>query len=396
VTLAFFLLSAWCLHGLVREIWARGIAAWTLLAYLGMPLALFYSRAVHIDFPALAFAHAMAWCWARAVLRGSRRWLLFGVVLAIPAVLIKAPYAATLLLPLVAVGLRSPHWRRLVPVLPVVVIPALVFVLWQRHSLAINAAAPDWSFIPTYRRFVDNSHWYYGEWRQRLDLERWSAVASRLVFEGVGLLGLIPACAGGCLVFAQRRLWPVAAWLAGLGLYVVVFFNLNVVHNYYQIPWLAPLALCLVVGLGWVAGVLTRSAVAASRLMMVLLLACAALWVAHAERYYYAVPVEYLEVAALVNDHTPEDALVVVAFRGLDPRAPHILYPAHRDGWSIPERDLTPDLLERLQQEGATHLAMAWTKAPPDPALVAYVRELGVLAVAQVEGSWVGVYRLDD
>lgn len=394
VTFGFFLVAAWCLHGLVREILGRGVASWTLLAYLGMPLALFYSRAVHIDYPALAFAHAMAWCWVRAALRGSRRWLLLGVALAIPAVLIKAPYAATVLLPIVVVGLRSPHWRRLLPVMPALVVPVLVFVAWQRHSLAVNATAPDWSFIPTYRRFVDNAHWYYGEWRQRLDLERWATVAGRLTFEGVGLLGLIPTCAGGCLVLAQRRLWPVAAWLAGLGFYVLVFFNLNVVHNYYQIPLLAPLAICLVVGLAWVASVLTRSTETASRLVMGLVVACAGLGVMHAERHYYVVPAPYLEVAALVREHTPEDALVVVTFRELDPRAPHILYPAHRDGWSIPERDLTPDLLERLRQEGATHLAIAWTASPSDPALVAYVGELRVLAQGQVEGSRVGVYQL--
>ena len=394
VTFGFFLVAAWCLHGLVRELLGRGLASWTLLAYLGMPLVLFYSRAVHIDYPALAFAHAMAWCWVRAALRGSRWWLLLGVLFAIPASLIKAPYAATLLLPLVVVGLRSPHGRRLLPVMPALVVPVLVFVAWQVHSLAVNATAPDWSFIPTYRRFVDNAHWYYGEWRQRLDLERWATVAGRLTFEGVGLLGLIPTCAGGCIVLAKRRLWPVAAWLAGLGLYVLVFFNLNVVHNYYQIPLLAPLAICLVVGLGWVASALTRSTATASKLVMGLLVACAGLGVVNAERHYYVVPVPYLEVAALVLEHTPENALVVVSFRALDPRAPHILYPAHRDGWSIPERDLTPDLLDRLRQAGATHLAMTWSTSPPDSGLVAYVRELPVLATRQVDGIWVGVYQL--
>ena len=394
VTLAFFLLSAWFFERFVAEILGAGIARWATLAYLAMPLGLFYSRAVHIDPAALALAHGMAWCWARAANRGARSWLVAGVALAVPAVLVKAPYAATMLAPLAVVALRSPHLRRLAPLLPLLLLPVAAFVAWQGHAQAVNAAAPDWGFIPTYRRFTDNAHWYFGGWRMRLNLELWATIAGRLLTDVVGVLGLLPAVVGALLAFSRRRLWPLAAWLAGLGLYVLVFFNLNEKHDYYQLPFLGPLAVCLVLGLGWLAGLFLRSGRARLTVVSVLLVACAATWVVHAERTYYRVPRKYLEAAQLVCDSTPDDALVVVSFGGLDPRCPNILYPARRDGWSIPDRDLRPELVERLRAQGASHLMVAWT-LPPSEALEAYLEPFPVVAEGRAGDVRVQVFRLD-
>ncbi|RLE28324.1 MAG: hypothetical protein DRJ61_16640, partial [Acidobacteria bacterium] len=68
----------------------------------------------------------------------------------------------------------------------------------------------------------------------------------------------------------------------------------------------------------------------------------------------------------------PEGELVVISYGGLDPRSPHLLYRARRYGWSIPDRDLKPDLIQRLEEEGATWLAVV-TPNPPSGTLGAFL-----------------------
>ena len=95
-----------------------------------------------------------------------------------------------------------------------------------------------------------------------------------------------------------------------------------------------------------------------------------------------------------MREGTPDDALVIVSFGGLDPRCPNILFPAHRDGWSIPDRDLNPVLLERLRAEGASHLMVAWT-LPPSEALKTYLELFPVLVEGTSGGFRAQVFGLE-
>ena len=95
-----------------------------------------------------------------------------------------------------------------------------------------------------------------------------------------------------------------------------------------------------------------------------------------------------------MREGTPDDALVIVSFGGLDPRCPNLLFPAHRDGWSIPDRDLTPGLVERLRAEGASHLMVAWT-LPPTEALKSYLAPLPGLVEGTSGGFRAQVFGLE-
>jgi hypothetical protein len=79
VTLLFFCGSAVYLFLLVRRLFGER-AAWPALAvYLVLPLGQFYSRALHVDFSAVFFAHAMAWHLLRGYERRSALHNLAGV-----------------------------------------------------------------------------------------------------------------------------------------------------------------------------------------------------------------------------------------------------------------------------------------------------------------------------
>ncbi|MBM4047878.1 MAG: hypothetical protein FJ279_22485, partial [Planctomycetes bacterium] len=100
VTLAFFAGAAVYLFLLVRFLFDRLVAVWATAIYLVLPLGIFYSRAVHIDFCAVGLAHAMLYYWTRGYAENKPPLLAAGTACGVLAFLVKAPYAFYLLLPL--------------------------------------------------------------------------------------------------------------------------------------------------------------------------------------------------------------------------------------------------------------------------------------------------------
>ena len=158
----------------------------------------------------------------------------------------------------------------------------------------------------------------------------------------------------------------MASWSLGVVAYLLLFFNLNWAHNYYQIP-LTPIvalliALCLDHFFGrrppWGPALATTLAAA---------FALASLW--YAGQVYYHVDWRAVRAGQIVEAHTAQDDLVVVYlyddnFEYSDPR---LLYRARRRGWSIRPRDLTPERMAIYAAEGGRFLAVV--ESEPDPRL---------------------------
>jgi O-antigen ligase len=356
VFLLFFLGSAFFAYRFVCEVVGRRLARMTVLIYLVMPLSLFYSRAIHIDFSALFFAYGMATFFAVGLRRESARWMWAGACFAAVALMIKAPYVLPVVPPLGVLVFRDHKWRFVLRSLPQLALPVLVFWFWEVHVHAVNSAAPDWDFIPHYRKMVQSWGWYFGTLAQRLDPRIWLFLGQRFWSEVTGALGVVPLLVGLVAMIRQRS-WLLLSWCAGAVLMLLVFFNLCVVHNYYLIPFLAPAACLIAVGILWLVDEVGLRRIGRVVMAAGLLLLLAAEYIRYAEGHYYGVLADVIEGGRVIEEHTPEGSLLVVSRGDFDCRSPHLLYSAHRYGWSITERDLQPDLLEKLQDLGADHLA---------------------------------------
>lgn len=371
VTLAAFGISALYLYRIARRISGARIAAWTLLATLALPLGQFYSRAPQVDFAASALAFAFLFHGMVALERRSATHaLLAGVCGALGAV-IKAPYLVPVAAPLALAALASPGMGARAVLVPVLGIPAAAFMVWYRYMNAVNAAVPDWSFLPGFYREVNAYGWYFGTNAQRLDAANWIKIARRLVIEvatPVGVLLALPGLGWGASR-ADGRMDArafVAAWLAGVVAYLTVFFNLNVVHNYYQIPALAPAALAIALGIE----ALDRRFPRPLRLGTVAfaLLAIAALVI---PVYYrdYRVDWRRVEGGTAIAAHVPPGQLVIACERRAGWSDPRLLARADRDGWPLALGDLTAERVTKLENLGARWLAiLSETGAPPDTA----------------------------
>jgi 4-amino-4-deoxy-L-arabinose transferase-like glycosyltransferase len=368
VALAATAVAALYLFRIARELAGSEVARLATVLFVAAPLVQFYSRAAHVDPFATAAAHAFLHHALRAVRGGGVGHGLAAALAGALAAMVKVPYLVPVLAPLAWAMVRAPRRGRVAGLLLGAVVAA-AFVAWRAHVRAVNGAAPDWDWLPGYYKEVDPWWWYVGQWRQRLEPGAWATLAQRLAWEVATPLGAALALAGlarrGHGQAHDARV-PVALWLAAALLYLLVFFPLNVIHNYYQFPFAAPLAGAAALGLVALAGEHggPRRAAAWAALAAVLALAV----VLPVRRGWYRVDAVRVAAGAAIAAHTPPGELVVVVDRGSEYTDPRLLHRADRHGWAVRAEDVSPGLLARLVDEGAAHLA--WVEEAGESRLI--------------------------
>jgi hypothetical protein len=361
VFLLFFIGSIFYLYKLVRLFGNKHLAEITTVIYTMMPLALFYSRAIHIDFSALFFAFGMTYQFAVGIQQESRRELLKGAMLGTFAFLIKAPYAFYFALPLLYVIIRDKKWKFCLKQSWVFLIPVVLFVLWIQYTKHVNSQAPNWSFIPGYRNFTDNSHWYYGNLKQRQNIENWQTIYDRLSNEILGGFGAALFLLGVVTQAWRKQFLFFTIWLLCMPLYVIIFFNLNIIHNYYQIPFLAPVAIFIAMGILFLAQLVKKQSISIAAILTIAVVQ--EHW-RYAENNYYQVLHDQIEIGNVIKENTKTNDLVIVTYGGLSPQCPNILYRARRNGWQISTHFIDARLTFKLIEAGATHYAVIARELP--------------------------------
>ncbi len=360
ITLAFFLGAAAFLYLIVKYLQGIALARMTTLIFLMAPLSLFYSRAMHIDFSAVFFSHAMLYCLMRGIDEEKVGWTVAGSAAGILAFLIKAPYAFFLFLPLAWHVIVQSKYRFTLKMAPALVLPLICFALWRHHAHEVNSRAPDWFFIRDYKKFIDMGWWYFGTLGQRFDAHQWAVIIERLFRECCTVVGSVFFVAG--LFLRPRPERPTTffkLWLAGLIIYLLIFFNPNYGHNYYQIPFLSITSFFIaagiqsVVNLRAVARVPKRQWLVLGALVLVF---ANAIWTSE-RRYYWIDPIR-TEAGRIIAQRTDPDALIIAAVPQTSPQDPTLLYRARRAGWSVRPEIVTPELIDKLVDAGASNLVV--------------------------------------
>ena len=367
ITLLFFTGSVGYLFLFVRRLIDTRLAVISAGVYVVLPLAIFYSRAIHIDFFSVFFAHAMAYHLLSALEVPRFRDVALAMIAGSFSFLIKAPYAFYFSLPLMCIALQQKRPLRSLTALGAVFsIPCILFFLWRFHATAVNSAMPNWEFIPGYIKFVKMGSWYFGSLEDRFVMYHWLIIWRRFVYEVTSSVGIWLFFAGliVSLITAFRGFWrqmlPLWLWLAGVFIYVLIFFNLNIIHNYYQIPLVAVSSVFIALGIDAPRRLLRcqlcKTGNFISLLLFVTLSLCS---FSYAKSNYFTRNAVRDAFGDIVRKNTPEDALIIASpnFR-TDCRDPSTLFGARRYGWSIDKRVLSRDLVGRLKHEGASYLTV--------------------------------------
>lgn len=366
VFLLFYLGSAYYLHRLVSYLSGVTLARITTLIYLVMPLSLFYSRAIHIDFTAVFFSHAMLYYLVRGIDENRSFLIITGVLLGTLGFLIKAPYVFYLFFPFAWHAWKTDKVWQFLKWIPILAIPAVSFILWRIYVEKVNSAAPDWNFLPGYYKFVDMGFWYFGTLDQRWNLEVWKVLLSRLTFEVSTPLGLLLLIYGFFIKHSAGKIAFFKIWWLSTFVYLLIFLNLNYHHNYYQIPFLAPSAYLMALAIYTLDQKLKARYIRLNNFpAAILLLLISVSAVGYAETNsrweivgYYSIDWVRIRAGQIIRENTPKDALIFSVMKNTNVQDPRLLYQARRNGWSLDIKDLTADIIFKLKAEGADYLAL--------------------------------------
>ncbi len=336
---------------------SRWASIGALLFYLWSPYMIFWSRTSMIDYAAVAFA--LGYCYFLLIwLRNYRlmRLFWFAITFGCLAYLTKITTVLTVTIPIgwfilmhVSESLRAntPHagllerllgFARerklfLVALTCAIVLPVAAAYAWVLHRNRIAGASPWTAQHVSYHL----TKWVYGTWSQRLSLENWMQILSRIkdyILPGISCLF---AAAG--LLFARKYTARSRGfvYIMFLGAVVTVFayFNLYCIHDYYLIA-ITP-ALSIAAGMG-----IYHLLVVSFRKMPLLIVAAIVLILLpfHTKkiRDYMFIPykMDYnnslYRIGLAVRNATKEDERVVVADFTWDST---ILYYARRKGFML-------------------------------------------------------------
>jgi 4-amino-4-deoxy-L-arabinose transferase-like glycosyltransferase len=348
--LFFFLLGVYYFYKILLVYLNRLTAQIAVLIYTVLPLSLFYSRAVHIDFFALCFAFAMFYYYSLGIRDKNWKHIFIGSLFATICFLVKAPYAFSFVIPLLYIISTEGRWKFCFRYSLLFIFPIIFFLFWLYKSNEINSQAPDWTYIPNYHRFNDNFNWYFGKLEHRFIARSWTTLIHRFLYDvSGGFIGLTLVVIGLISSFYYKTNPVFKLWFLGSLVYFFIFFNLNVIHNYYQIPFLPVVSVFISI-----ACVKIVEQFKIGKLLIVSLLLIGVFYqsIIFAEKEYFKIDEEQHIIGDYISKNTSEQDLVLVSVNGLSVHCPNILYRAKRNGWSVPIADINGKIVFNLMKEG--------------------------------------------
>jgi hypothetical protein len=390
VTLLFFIGSLLYFHATVRRVFGAAVARHAAAVYALLPLGIPYSRMVHPDFCIIFFAHAYAFHALDFIERRRASAYALATLAATAAFLMKAPYVFYFAMPLAVYAWLRPGRRIVADTLglgSIFIVPFLAAMWFNGYRILMEAAHEESILYPMKWTAESLNARFFGTPAQRLFAEPWIFFTRRLVILAATLPGALLALAA--TLFAWRwRGWTGYAflamlWLGTLAYLLLVFPIVTSDHDYYSLPFLAPLALAIALTLarlGDIAGPGWRSAAAV--VAAYLALAAGSAYGLQRGPFLYSAPYfthdwPRIEAARVMAAELPERDLVISVGQGRSTgwSDPRILYMANRRGWAIEMSALDEAALALYRSGGARRAAVLMT--PDHPPVNA---ELGVLA----------------
>ena len=343
-----------------RLLVGAGIRRWPRAAALACfayaPLDLFYFQAPMVDGLAVLLALVSLAAYVRApearVRSGSGAALLLSAFL---STLIKSPVYLPVFVAIEWHRARTRGLRALTGFesVALALVAALGVLLFKLYWMLVNGSAV--ALSPWERRH------YFGTLGERVSLASWTPVVTDLLHLTSTPVMAVFAVLGALWWVCRGRGRTAAVFtglLVGCGVTLLVFFDRYPPHNYYQLPFVFPLAFFAAQGLQALR-VRARAARHSSRprrwlfagaLPVVVLAAAFFSWSGFRALAGSNRAVELIRSrGAWIREHTRPDDYVVYLFEGsADDWNPAYLYFARRNGYNLPLGELGPPELAAL------------------------------------------------
>lgn len=362
INLLFFSFCLAYFYSFVKLIFSKSLAQYSALIFLLLPLVFYYSHTFLVDFFALGCGFAFCYYFVRGLWEESWIYWVVATLFASLSFLVKAPVSFYLVLPLLVLLIQSKKWKFFIRFSWMFVLALIPFYLWQKHSIHLNSMAPDLkAFISDYRKFDDNSMWYFGLWEHRYIPYSWYTLWYRFSQEITGGLFVLFMAISGLAFFSfQKHSYFILAWVLGLLVMLLTFFNLNVIHNYYQLAFMPLLA----IGIAQFIVFLGQEQKGIQKGLAVVVIAIVGIHSYLELSNSYFQKTEFKELGGWLEEHTKPDDIVVTTYGGLSAQCPLVLASAHRFGYSLSHANLNPNNIIKLMEHDATKFYYV-TKSEP-------------------------------
>ncbi len=365
VTILASVVAAYFVYKIARLFYDRREPLYAAAFFLFTPLGIYYGRVPMLDMLEIALGCAYFYYFAAYVRERRTAHLVLAAVAGSLAFVVKPPYSVLLLVPLAYLYYRA-YGARLKPAaITGLAVPVVMMFAWQRYANGVNAHYNDGLFpyeqleyAIQVRLWPPNTH-YFGTLADRLHFAYYVRLAARV---GVGILaglGAVPLIAG-LVARVEKRDYLFYAWMAAVLGSFLVFFNLNVVHDYYQMPLLPITAIFCGKGLQVIVERVDarsgRRAAKAALAAFVLLYAGALVAVVYRVGYFEQIAVSRVAVARQIDESARSDAFVAVSTPEWGNFDPSVLYFAGKRGYMVPQVELDEAMLEYLRRSDVRRL----------------------------------------
>ena len=238
VSILFYYVSATVLFFVFRALKFTTIQSYVpVILFLGSPFYLFWSRTFMIESTAIAFGLFSVLFFIKSNNSYKHKYvalaILFGVLSALTKITTFGIFLTFISIIFIMNYFESRRhalnisYRKLfVTIVPIIVVPLLVAMIWNNYADFLKSQNPLASFIVSENLFK----WNFGTIEMKLALKTWLAVFSRgeLIMGSTGFIVL------GFVSFISKKVsWISLAAIASFLIGPIVFTNLYVVHEYY-------------------------------------------------------------------------------------------------------------------------------------------------------------------
>ncbi len=344
VSLVVSLFGLFFFYKLLQSKFSESVARVGLVTLAMLPLYFYYARNIQPDMLMVTASIIALYFTQRFCVTKLRRDLWIALSFLSLAMLVKIP-AVFIVIPMLSLL----GWRRLVAAFTpanllfgalVVVAPSAAWYAWSAHLSAAFGLG----------------QYYYGD----LDLRQSLRLIKTSEYWRVMLFYSLPqhnsaapawlAAGFGFIYAAVRKYWLPLAWLAAVGLFLVIFANKSFYHNYYSLPLAPALAALLAVGFVWLWNIFKSENRLVPYLFALTYFASLVLVAKPKLQAAYAISnPEYARLESVMDKVSTRHDLIITT----DGAEPRMLYFAHRKGWALAPDQANIQELESLHRLGA-------------------------------------------
>ncbi|MFC1560239.1 ArnT family glycosyltransferase [Candidatus Margulisiibacteriota bacterium] len=243
LSIFFTILSSIFLYLLAKKLFDYRIAAFSILFFLFSPLILSYSRTVMLEPMVIVLFLSSLYLYLTWLDNNKSFFWILATITSTIFVLVKPPYMLILMPVIFAYKFNKEDilTKRCLPLYFSFFVQGIFLLLWQYHTHVTTSLYPhNFSFAAA------SFSWYFGKAGQWLNPNTYFFILRRIFERITGIMGAI---------FLILPLWgwkqlpaTIKTWLIASIVYIVIFINLNFVHDYYQLIIIPMIAIFMAIG----------------------------------------------------------------------------------------------------------------------------------------------------